>query len=169
VKIILWRNLKILAKTTERALPLSFCQAPNWVSSVVCQRVLFGDQDVLIWQEHTKRYPQGSPVDTLRSPAVAWKMSRHTNNTVISAACFPDHSRPLPFIQPLYKEKHQLYSGHLNDALWLLLYTARKQREGNLATALCFSFALPSQGVQTDEQAKKTLATLLQCWAYKFS
>lgn len=117
MEIILQRNLKVLAKTAERALPLGLYQAPNRVSSVVCQRVLFGAHDVQTWQEHIKRYPQESLVDILRPPAVAWEIGRDTNNGIISATSFPDTSRPLPFTQSLYEEKHQLYSDHLNDAL----------------------------------------------------
>ena len=104
-------------------------------------------------------------MDALRPPAVAWKMGRDTNNRVISVPCFPDPSRPL-----LYKEKHQLYSGHLNDALQLLLSTARKQREGSVATALSvFSFG-SSQSECTDRPTGKgdtshfTTVLSLQIW-----
>lgn len=83
---------KVLAKTAESALPLRLYQAPNWVSSVVCQRVLFGAHDGQSWQEHTKHDPQGSPVDTLRPPAAAWRLGRDTNNRVISVPSFPDPS-----------------------------------------------------------------------------
>lgn len=62
--------LEVVVKAAERALSPRIYQAPNRVTSVVCQRMIFEACDMQIWQEHTHHYPWGIPVGTLRPPAV---------------------------------------------------------------------------------------------------
>lgn len=61
--------LEVVVKAAERALSPRIYQAPNRVTSVVCQRMIFEVCDMQIWQEHTHHYPWGIPVGTLRPPA----------------------------------------------------------------------------------------------------